>query len=48
MNYPLQAKLKFLIEVLINYTRSPFMDVVDFIVKTYTMTHPQYWTIIKL
>ena len=32
----------------INYTKGPFMDVVDFIIKTSTMTHPAYWTIMKL
>ena len=35
-------------EVLINYKRGSFMDVVDFIIKTSSMTHPDYWTIIKL
>ena len=40
MNYPLQ--------VLINYTKGPFMEVVDFTFKTSAMTHPDYWTIIKL
>ena len=33
---------------MINYTNGPFMDMVDFINKTPTMTHPDYWTIIKL
>ena len=36
------------LEVLINYTKSFFMDVVDFIIKASTMTNPDYWTIIKL
>ena len=36
------------LEVLINYTKGTFMDLVDFIIKTSTMTHPGYWTIIKL
>ena len=36
------------LEVLINYTKGPFMDVVDFIIKTSSMTRPDYWTIIKI
>ena len=28
--------------------KGPFMDVVDFIIKTSTMTHLDYWKIIKL
>ena len=26
----------------------PFIDVVDFIIETPTMTRPDYWTIVKL
>ena len=29
-------------EILINYTKNPFMNVVDFIIKTPTMKHPDY------
>ena len=47
-NYLVQAKLKSLIGILINYTKGSFMDVVDFIIKTSTMAHPDYRTIIKL
>ena len=36
------------LEILINYTKGSFMDVVDFIIKTSTMTHPDYWAMIKL
>ena len=35
------------LEVLINHMKGPFMDVVDFVIKTPTMTHPDYWTIAK-
>ena len=34
--------------VLINYTNGHFMDVVDFIITIPSMTHPDYWTLIKL
>ena len=45
----LNEKLHFLCSAdVINYTKGPFMDVVDFIIKTPIMTHPGYWTIIKL
>ena len=36
------------LEAMINYMKGTFMDTVDFIIKTSTMTHPDYWTIIKL
>ena len=36
------------LEVLIDYSKDLFMDVVDFIIKTATRKHPDYWTIIKL
>ena len=36
------------LEVLINYAKGPFMDVVDFIIKTPTMTHLEYCMIIKV
>ena len=36
------------LEVLINYIKGPFMDVVDFIIKISTMAHLDYRTIIKL
>ena len=32
----------------VNYMKDPFMNVADFINETITMTHPYYWTIIKL
>ena len=37
---------KLVLEVSINYTKGPFMDY--FIIKTSTMTHPDYWTAIRL
>ena len=36
------------LEVLISYTKGSFMGLVDFIIKTSTMTHSDYWKIIKL
>ena len=30
------------VEVVKNYTKVSFMDVADFIIKTSTMTHPDY------
>ena len=41
MNYPLQAKLESLLEVLINFTKVPFMDAVDFIIRL------RAWTCLK-
>lgn len=36
------------LQVLKNYSSGPFMDVVNFIIKTATMIHRDYWRIIEL
>ena len=36
------------LKVSIDYAKGPFMDVIDFNIKSSTMTHANYWTIIKL
>ena len=36
------------LDVLIIYTKGPFMEVVDFIIKASAMTYSDYWTVIKL
>ena len=35
------------LKVSIDYAKGPFMDVIDFNIKSSTMTHANYWTIIK-
>ena len=44
----LQGKLKNLIGSLDKLHKGSIMDVVDFIIKTLYMTHPDDWPIIKL